>query len=129
MRKSVLTLVRILLCGVFLAGTAQVVDAADGSVTVISRVYAAPGREAEMEVRLLKLVAFVRKAEPNVIYRLYRSKKDQTVFTLYEVYPSPPVVQEHLKVTLPAFGKEVGPAPEGLYARPTEFEVFSALTD
>jgi len=129
MHKSVPPLAKSLLCGVFLLLVAESAIAADQSITVISRVYASAGREAELEARLVKLTAFVRKAEPSVTYRLLRSKKDATVFTFYEVYPSPAVVQEHLKVTLPAFAKETGPAPEGLYARPTESEVFTAPAD
>ena len=129
MRKSFISLARIILCGILLVGAAQIASAADESVTIISRIYASPGREAEMEARLLKLVAFVRKAEPNITYRLLRSKKDQTVFSLYEIYPSQAAAEKQFKVTLPGSGKELGPTPEGLSARPFEFEMFRALTD
>ena len=96
-------------------GAAQIACAADESVTKISRHYAVPGREAEVEARFLKLVAFVRKAEPNVTYRLYRSMKDPSVFLFYEVYPSQAAREEHENVTTPAFRKGAG-STEGLFA-------------
>lgn len=129
MRRSVFSLVTIILCGALLVGAAQIAYAADEPVTLIARFYAAPGREADVEARFLKLVAFVRKAEPNTTYRLYRSKTDPSVFLTYEVYPSQAARDEHQNVHIPAFQKESGPAPEGLYARPPEREFFRVLTD
>ena len=129
MRKSFISLARIILCGILLVGAAQIASAADEPVTIISRIYASPGREAEVEARLHKLVAFVLKAEPNITYRLLRSKEDQTVFLLYEIYPSQAAAEEHFAVTLPGLGNALGPLPEGLSARPFEFEMFRALTD
>jgi quinol monooxygenase YgiN len=129
MRHSVLSLASTVLCHALLLGTPGIASAADESVTVIGRLNAASGREAEAEARLLQVVAFVRKAEPSTTYRLYRSMKDPTVFLFYEVYQTQAVFEQHSKVTLPAFRKEYGAAPEGLFLRPPETEVFQALAN
>lgn len=101
--------------------------AADETVTVMARLYATPGREAEVEARLLKTLEFVRKAEPNITYRYYRSKKDPTLFVTYEVYPNQAAAGEHMKTVLPAFRKEAGVAPEGLFAKPMEVEILQEM--
>ena len=103
--------------------------AAKESVTVIARFVATPGREAELEARLLKTVEFVRKAEPAYTYRLHRSSKDPSVFLFYEIYSSQAAVDQHSNVTLPASRREFGPLAEGLLARPPEIERFTALTE
>ena len=91
------------LLGLPLAGTPLGVSVADDSVMVIARLYATAGREAELEARLLKSVEFVRKAEPDITYRAYRSKKDPSMFVYYEVYPSQTAFDRHAKETMPAF--------------------------
>lgn len=128
MNKSLLSLAIGLVAATPLAGT-PVSAHADDSVIVISRQYAAPGREAELQERFLKVIAYVRKVEPGHTYRLYRSKKDPTVFVFYEVYPSQAAFEHHAKVTFPAMRKELGPPAEGIFARPAENETFTALTD
>ena len=130
MRRSMIALSSTCLFAVVLfGGVAPATYAADESVTVVARLYASPGREAELEARLLKVVEFVRKAEPNITYRLHRSKKDPSVFLFYEVYPSQAAFDKHSKETLPAFRKEFGPPAEGLFARPNEVEFFRGLAD
>jgi len=66
------------LCLAFLSVAVDTASAAEDSIAVTARFYATPGREAEVEVRLLQVLAFVRKAEPNITYRLQRSQKDPT---------------------------------------------------
>ena len=105
----------------------QPVKTADESVTVVARIYVAPGREAEAEARLIKLHEFVMKAEPNITYRFYHSKKDPTLFVTYEIYPNEAAAGQHMKVLLPSFGKEAGPTPVGLYTRPPEFEFLNEI--
>jgi len=129
MRYSKPTLAAVAAYSALLLAIPGISFAADESVTIVARVYAAPGREAEAEARLVKVVAFVRKAEPGTVYRLYRSKKDPTVFMFYEVYPSDAARAHHGKVTLPAFAKEYGPAPKGLFARPIDVDVYRALVN
>jgi quinol monooxygenase YgiN len=122
-------LARIIVCSLLLVVAAQAARAADESVTLIGRFYASPGREAEVEARFLQLVAFVRKAEPNITYRLHRSIKDPSVFVFYEVFPSQAARDEHTNIHIPAFQKEFGATAEGLFARPPEREFFRALAD
>ena len=89
MRRSMIALSSTCLLAVVLSGGATPATyAADESVTVVARLYASPGREAELEARILKTVEFVRKAEPNIAYRAHRSKKDPSLILFYEVYPS-----------------------------------------
>ena len=110
-----------------LFGGASVAQAADESVMLISRLYAAPGREAELETRVLKSVEFVRKIEPTTVIRAYRSKKDPSVFVFYEVFSSQAAYDEHQNVTNPARVKEMGPTPDGLFSRSPEIEAFTTL--
>ena len=129
MRASIVFLSCALVSTGILTTVPFVARAAEEPVTVTSRFYAAPGREAEVESRFLKIVEFVRKAEPNITYRLYRSNKDPSVFLFFEVYPSQSAFDEHVKVTLPAVRKEYGPPAEGLFARPAETDLFRSLVD
>ena len=94
---------------------------------MIARFVATPGREDELEARLLKTVEFVRTAEPAYTFRMHRSTKDPSVFLFYEVYPSRAALDQHSNITLPASRKEFGPLAEGLLARPPEIERFRAL--
>jgi len=118
-----------ILCLAFFSVTAEGASAVDEPIAVTARFYAAPAREAEVEARLLQVVAFVRKAEPNITYRLQRSQKDPTVFLFYEAYPTTTAREAHAKVTVPAFLKEYGPPAEGLFARPPEVETYSPLAN
>jgi quinol monooxygenase YgiN len=112
-----------------LSGSPIIALAAEEPVTISARFYPAPGREAEAEAFLLKVVAFVRGTEPNSTFRLHRSLKEPTVFFFYEVYPTQGAREAHAKGTLPAFGKQFGPPPEGLFARPPEIEAFRELSN
>ena len=88
---------------------------------------AQPGREAEAEARLLQTVAYVRRVEPSTVYRLHRSSSEPATFLFYETYASQNNLEQHSKVTLPAFRKEYGETPEGLWARPPMIEIFREL--
>ena len=81
------------------------VHAADEPVVLIARFFVTPGQEEAFEERTFKAVEFVRKAEPDIIYRLQRSTKDPTQYVFYEVYPSQVAFDRHVKETLPAFAK------------------------
>ena len=118
-----------IVCLALLSVVADAASAADESIAVAPRFYATPGREAEVETRLLQVVAFVRTAEPNITYRLQPSQKDPAVFLFYEVYPAATARQAHGKATMPAFAKEYGPPPEGLHSRPPEVEIYSPLAN
>jgi quinol monooxygenase YgiN len=103
------------------------VHAAEEPVVVISRFFVTPGKEAIFEERNRKIVERVRKTEPDIIYRLQRSKTNPSQYVYYEVYPSEAALERHSKLTLPAIFKEIGPPPEGLLARPRENESLQVL--
>jgi quinol monooxygenase YgiN len=96
----------------------------DGPIVLVSRFYATPGRENEVQARFLKIVEFVRKAEPNTVYRLHRSAQEPAVFLWYEAYESQAALDTHRNVVMPAFLKEQGPRIEGLFSRPPETESY-----
>ena len=127
--RRVSTLAAIVTIGIMLFSGHTLAQTTTDSITATARFVATPGREAELEARLLKNVEFVRKAEPGHIYQLLRSKKDPSAFFLYQVYPSLAALEHHNKVITPASQKENGPLPEGILARPPEFERFQALTE
>jgi quinol monooxygenase YgiN len=102
-------------------------SAADEPITIAARFYPTPGREAEAEARLLQTVAYVRKAEPSTVYRLHRSSSEPVTFLFYETYASQVSLEQHSKVTLPAYRKEYGATPEGLWARQPTIETFREL--
>lgn len=96
-------------------------------VVVIVKVFPSSGREDELQAQYLKRVEYLRKAEPNATFRLHRSTKLPVTFLWYEVYPSQDAYENHLKVVMPAFRKEIGPTPEGVIARPSESETYIEL--
>ena len=101
---------------------------ADEQVIIAERFHPAPGREAELETRLLKAVKFVKQAEPNITYRLHRSAKEPTVFLFYQVYPSEAARDQHRQIVA-AFRQEFGPPPEGIFSRPSEVETYRLLAE
>jgi len=101
--------------------------ASEGPIVSVSKFYPAPGREDEVQTRFLKLVEFVRKAEPNTVFRLHRSNKEPVVFLLYRVHESQAALENHRNVVLPAFRRDYGP-PEGLFARPEETEFYRDIS-
>ena len=95
-------------------------------VVVISRHYPAPGREDELQARFVKIVEVVRAAEPKTIYRFYRSSKEPATFLFYEIYESQAARDYHMNVV--AEFRKQSPPPEGLFARPSETEVYREIT-
>jgi quinol monooxygenase YgiN len=102
---------------------------ADEQVVVTARFFPAPGREAELEARLLRSVEFVKRVEPTITYRLHRSVKEPTVFFYYEIYPSQAAFDRHRTETIAAFRREAGPPPDGIFARAPEGESFRILAE
>src|SRR4029453_11264119 len=49
---------------------------ADGSIVIVRKNFPTPGREDELQSRWLKLVQFLRKAEPNAVFQLHRTTKE-----------------------------------------------------
>ena len=114
-------------CLTTLLASPSAATAADEPITITARFSPAPGREAEAQARLLQVVAYVRRVEPGAMYRLHRSSGEPTTFLFYETYPSQAALDHHSKVTLPAFAKEYGPTPEGLWAGAPAIETFREL--
>jgi quinol monooxygenase YgiN len=69
----------------------------------------------------------VKKAEPDITYRLHRSVKEPAVFLFYEIYPSQAAFDKHRTETMPAVRNVVGPIPEGLLTKPPEIETYRIL--
>lgn len=118
------------ICAVLPAlSTMQVAFAADEPVTLIARIYASAGREAELESRLQKIADFVHKAEPAATYFFLRSDRTPGLYMSYEIYPNKAAADQHLKVTFPAAIQAVGPPAEGLLVRPPEIERLTPLAN
>jgi len=101
--------------------------AADEPIIVVVRLFPAEGREDEAQARLAKLAKFVATVNPGVTFQLHRSTKGPPVFLLYETFPSQAALDNQPKTVLPAFVKEFGAAPEGLFVRPNEVEFYRRL--
>ena len=102
-------------------------QAADGSIVVLRKTFPTPGREGELQSRWLKLLEFLRKAEPNADIHLHRITSEPVVFLWYEVFESQAALDNHLKVVIPAFQTEFGPTPAAIYARPSEAEIYREI--
>ena len=96
-------------------------------IVVLVKVFPSPGRENELQALYLKRLDYLRKAEPEVNFKLHRGIKEPTVFLWYEVYPSQAAYDNHVKVVMANFRKDFGPTPEGILTKPSESETFSAL--
>jgi quinol monooxygenase YgiN len=97
------------------------------TVTVVAKVYARAGAGDELEALLREQAAAVRKAEPGcLVYRPHRLAKDGAVFLFYEQYRSQDAFDAHRTAPhLAAFRERQKP----LLERPTEVEIYRALTD
>ena len=117
------------LCLVALALCAWAVCSASAAdpLVVLVKVFAAPGREDELQAQYLKRIEYLRKAEPTATFRLHRSAKEPVTFIWYEVYESQAAYENHMTVVMPAYRKEAGPTPEGLLAKPSESETYVEL--
>ena len=100
---------------------------ASSPLIVLVKVFPSQGRESELQALYVKRLEYLRRAEPEVTFKLHRSAKEPTVFLWYEVYPSQAAYDNHLKVVMANFRKEFGPTPEGILAKPSESEIYSAV--
>ncbi len=128
MRASGYVACAIVALAVLVAAGVSNAQTADGSIVVVRKNFPTPGREDELQTRWLKLVEFLRKAEPNAVFHLHRTTKAPVVFLWYEVFESQAALENHLKVVIPAFQKEFGPTPEGILARPSESETYRSIS-
>ena len=102
---------------------------ADEPFVVVVRFYPTPGREDELQARLLKLRVFVQQHNEGVTYRLHRSQKEPVVFLLYETFPSRESFERQVKTIFPAFQRDNGPVPDGIVSRAPEQELYRTLGD
>ena len=115
--------------GTLALGAAPIARAADEPTIFVVRFFPAEGREDEAQARLAKLVKFVPANNPGVTFRLHRSIKTPVVFLLYETFLSQAAMDAQQKTVLPAFLKEFGASPEGLWAKPNEVETYRMTGD
>ena len=118
-----------LVVGALAVGAAPTAQAADEPTIFVVRFFPAEGREDEAQARLAKLAKFVPANNPGVTFRLHRSIKKPVVFLLYETFPSQAAMDTQQKTVLPAFVKEFGASPEGLWAKPNEVEMYRMTAD
>jgi quinol monooxygenase YgiN len=118
-----------LVVGTLAVGAAPTARAADEPTIFVVRFFPAEGREDEAQARLAKLAKFVPANNPGVTFRLHRSIKKPVVFLLYETFPSQAAMDTQQKTVLPAFVKEFGASPEGLWAKPNEVEMYRMTAD
>jgi len=107
--------------------SAPVLAADEPIIVVVVRFFPAEGREDEAQARLAKLAKFVPTVNPGVTFQLHRSIKGPAVLLLYETFPSQAALDNQPKTVLPAFMKEFGAAPDGLFVRPNEVEFYRRL--
>jgi quinol monooxygenase YgiN len=129
MRNFAKALAPVFVVGTLMVITASQARAADRPTIVVVKLFPIEGREDEAQARLAKLVKFVPVNNPGVTFRLHRSTKKPVVFLLYETYPSQAALDSQPKTVLPAFSKEFGATPEGLYTKPNEVELYRMKSD
>jgi len=100
---------------------------ADEPIITVNRLYPAPGREAELEARLVRIVKYLKKAEPTVTYRLHRSAKEPTVFMFYSIFPTQAALDRSR--ALVADGQKKDPPPDGIFSRSAEVETYGLLVE
>jgi quinol monooxygenase YgiN len=113
------------LSGVCMSG----VSAAEVPIVVVVKLYPAEGREDEAQARLTSLAKFVPANSAGVTFKLHRSVKQPVVFLLYETFPSQAALDSQSKTVLPAFFKEFGATPPGLFTKPNEVDLYRAASD
>jgi quinol monooxygenase YgiN len=68
------------------------------SVTLLAKIKAKPGSEAQLETAFRDMIKKVRAAEPGCqAYILHKSPKDATMFTWYETYSDQAAFDNHRK--------------------------------
>jgi quinol monooxygenase YgiN len=68
------------------------------SVSIVAKIKAKPGCEAQLEAAFKDMIKLVRANEPGCeAYVLHQSKKDPTQFIWYEKYADQAAVDVHMK--------------------------------
>ena len=100
---------------------------ADEQVIIVGRYYPAPGRETELEARLVRIAKYLKQEEPTITYKLHRSAKEPAVFMFYEIYPSQAVLDQHRELV--AALRKRDPPPDGIFVKPPEVETYGLLME
>src|SRR6476646_2675650 len=100
---------------------------ADEPIITVNRLYPAPGREAELEARLVRIAKYLKQREPTVTYRLHRSAKEPTVFMFYSIFPTQAAL-DRSRATV-ADGQKRDPPPDGIFGRSGEVETYGLLVE
>jgi quinol monooxygenase YgiN len=100
---------------------------ADERVFTVGRYYPAPGREVELEARLVRIAKYLKQKEPTVTYRLHRSAKEPTVFMFYSIFPTQAALDRSR--ALVADGQKKDPPPDGIFSRSAEVETYGLLVE
>jgi len=91
---------------------------------VLAKIKAKKGHEAEVEKTLADLVTKVQQEEGTLIYTLSRSKKDPSLFMVYEKYTDKAAFDFH--VTTPYF-QEAGGLFATLLDGPVDAEFYDEI--
>jgi quinol monooxygenase YgiN len=95
-------------------------------VTVVARIHPKPGQEDAVAAVLVEMARAVREHEPDcLVYRPHRAATGPAVFLFYEQYRSAEAFEQHRTAAhLAAHRARL----RDLVARPTEVELYAALT-
>ncbi len=85
------------------------------NVTLIAKIVAKPGKQAELREVLLSIIAPTRAEEGCISYHLHQDCDDDKVFMFYECWASKEILDQHLQTPhlqgLVAKGDELFGAP------------------
>lgn len=93
-------------------------------LTVVARLRAKPGQEAELRHQLQRLVTPTRAEAGCVIYELSESKNEPGHFLFYEVWKSDADLDQHFQT---AHMKAIGKVLPQLLAEPMDLSKWSKL--
>ncbi|MBA4180651.1 MAG: hypothetical protein C0506_08705 [Anaerolinea sp.] len=95
-------------------------------ITIVAKLQAAPGKEAELKEALTKMVAAVKANEAGAVptYSLHVAKDDPTTFLFYEQYASAEAQEAHGKT---AHMAELGGSLRGVLAGRPVIESYTQI--
>jgi quinol monooxygenase YgiN len=84
------------------------------AITVVARLKARPGSEAQLEQAFRKMIPAVRSEAETLQYVLHRSVQDPTVFVFYEVYQDQDALGFHSRTAhMKEMSSAIGPLLDG----------------
>jgi len=94
-------------------------------VTVIATMRAKPGKEAELQDYLLKLVEHTRQEAGCIDYDLLRQQDDPSIFVMYENWTDKAALDQHAQMP---YMHALGAALPELLRSPLELQLLDMLT-